>query len=61
MKDADCVIIDRAPHAANMRWLDRLAGVASPRKLLLDANGSDRSLYTACGIECAQGAMEFEL
>ena len=61
MKDADCVVIDRAPHAANTRWLDRLAGVASPRKLLLDANGSDRSLFTACGIECAQESMEFEL
>ena len=31
------------------------------RKLLLDANGSDRSLFLACGIECAQGAMEFVL
>ena len=61
MKDADCVIIDRAPHRTNTRWLDRLAGMASPRKLLLDANGSDRSLFTACGIECAQGSMEFEL
>jgi pyrroloquinoline quinone biosynthesis protein B len=61
MKDADCVIIDRAPHGTNTRWLDRLAGMASPRKLLLDANGSDRSLFTACGIECAQGTMEFEL
>ena len=61
MKDADCVIIDRAPHIDNTRWLDRLAGVPSPRKLLLDANGSDRSLFAACGIECAQGAMEFEL
>jgi pyrroloquinoline quinone biosynthesis protein B len=61
MQDADCVVIDRAPHSANTRWLDRLAGVASPRKLLLDANGSDRSLFTASGIECAQGAMEFEL
>jgi pyrroloquinoline quinone biosynthesis protein B len=61
MQDADCVVIDRAPQGANTRWLDRLASVASPRKLLLDANGSDRSLYTACGIECAQGAMEFEL
>lgn len=60
MKDADCVIIDRAPHGTT-RWLDRLAGMASPRKLLLDANGSDRSLFTACGIECAQGSMEFEL
>jgi pyrroloquinoline quinone biosynthesis protein B len=61
MQDADCVVIDRAPHSANTRWLDRLAGVASPRKLLLDANGSDRSLFAASGIECAQGAMEFEL
>jgi pyrroloquinoline quinone biosynthesis protein B len=61
MKDADCVVIDRAPHNDNARWLDRLAGVPSPRKLLLDANGSDRSLFAACGIECAQGAMEFEL
>jgi pyrroloquinoline quinone biosynthesis protein B len=61
MKDADCVVIDRAPQGANARWLDRLAGVVSPRKLLLDANGSDRSLFLACGIECAQGAMEFEL
>lgn len=61
MKDADCVIIDRAPHGSTTRWLDRLAGVASPRKLLLDANGSDRALFTACGIECAQGTMEFEL
>ncbi len=61
MKDADCVVIDRAPHRNNTRWLDRLAGVASPRKLLLDANGSDRSLFRACGIECAQEAMEFEL
>ena len=61
MKDAHCVIIDRAPHGTNMRWLDRLAGMASPRKLLLDANGSDRSLFTACGIECAHGRMEFEL
>ncbi len=61
MKDADCVVIDRAPQGTNTRWLDRLAGVASPRKLLLDANGSDRSLFSARGIECAQGAMEFEL
>jgi pyrroloquinoline quinone biosynthesis protein B len=61
MKDADCVVIDRAPHGANTRWLDRLASIPTPRKLLLDANGSDRSMFTACGIECAQGAMEFEL
>jgi pyrroloquinoline quinone biosynthesis protein B len=61
MKDADCVVIDRAPHLDNTRWLDRLAGVPSPRKLLLDANGSDRSLFAACGIECAQGVMEFDL
>jgi pyrroloquinoline quinone biosynthesis protein B len=61
MKDADCVVIDRAPHGSNTRWLDRLAGVASPRKLLLDANGSNHALLTACGIECAQGMMEFEL
>ena len=61
MKDADCVVIDRAPAGANTRWLARLAGMANPRKLLLDANGSDRSMFTACGIECAQGAMEFEL
>ena len=61
MTDADCVIIDRAPHIDNTRWLDRLAGVPSPRKLLLDANGSERSLFAACGIECAQGVMEFEL
>ncbi len=61
MKDADCVVIDRAPHADNTRWLDRLASVPNPRKLLLDANGSDRSLFAACGIECARGTMEFEL
>jgi pyrroloquinoline quinone biosynthesis protein B len=61
MKDADCVVIDRAPHADNSRWLDRLAGVPSPRKLLLDANGSDRSLFAARGIECARETMEFEL
>jgi pyrroloquinoline quinone biosynthesis protein B len=61
MKDADCVVIDRAPHTDNTRWLGRLASVPSPRKLLLDANGSDRSLFAACGIECAQGEMEFEL
>jgi pyrroloquinoline quinone biosynthesis protein B len=61
MKDADCVIIDRAPHNDHARWLDRLAGVPSPRKLLLDANGSDRSLFAACGVECAHGTMEFEL
>jgi pyrroloquinoline quinone biosynthesis protein B len=61
MKDADCVIIDRAPHIDNARWLDRLASVPNPRKLLLDANGSDRSRFAACGIECAQGTLEFEL
>ncbi len=61
MKDADCVVIDRAPHFDNARWLDRLAGVPGPRKLLLDANGSDRALFAARGIECAQGAMEFVL
>ena len=61
MKDADCVVIDRAPHSDSSCWLDRLAGVASPRKLLLHANGSDRLRLAACGIECAQGTMEFEL
>lgn len=58
MKDADCVVIDRAPHGNGTRWLDRLAALASPRKLLLDANGSDRSLFTACGIEVADRALE---
>jgi pyrroloquinoline quinone biosynthesis protein B len=61
MKDADCVVIDRAPHSDNTRWLDRLTSIPAPRKLLLDANGSDRSLFAACGIECARGTMEFEL
>ena len=61
MQGADCVVIDRAPHGNTTRWLDRLARVASPRKLLLDANGSDRAAFAACGIECAQGMMEFEL
>ncbi len=61
MQGADCVVIDRAPHGSNRRWLDRLAKVSSPRKLLLDANGSDRSVFTASGIECAQGMMEFQV
>jgi pyrroloquinoline quinone biosynthesis protein B len=62
MQDADCVVIDRAPHAAaGTRWRDRLAQLPSARKLLLDANGADRAAFAACGIECAQGAMEFEL
>jgi pyrroloquinoline quinone biosynthesis protein B len=59
MKGADCVVIDRAAH--NTRWLERLSQLPDTRKLLLDANGSDRAAIAACGIECAQGAMEFEL
>jgi pyrroloquinoline quinone biosynthesis protein B len=59
MQGADCVVIDRAAH--NTRWLERLSQLPDTRKLLLDANGSDRAAIAACGIECAQGAMEFEL
>jgi pyrroloquinoline quinone biosynthesis protein B len=59
MQGADCVVIDRAAH--HTRWLERLAQLPDTRKLLLDANGSDRAAIAACGIECAQGAMEFEL
>jgi pyrroloquinoline quinone biosynthesis protein B len=61
MTDAHCVVIDRAPHGSSMCWLDRLALLDNPRKLLLDANGSDRRLFTAHGIECAGAAMELEL
>lgn len=61
MKDADCVVVDRAPHGAGRLWLDRLALAGRPRKLVLDANGSDRSLIAASGVECADQAMEFEL
>jgi pyrroloquinoline quinone biosynthesis protein B len=61
MKDADCVVIDRAPPDAGSLWLDRLATMPGPRKLLLHANGSDRALIAACGIECAQQTLEFEL
>jgi pyrroloquinoline quinone biosynthesis protein B len=60
MRDADCVVIDRAPHGA--RWLDLVARSGVPRRLLLDANGSEhRALIAASGIECAVGEMEFEL
>lgn len=59
MQSADCVVIDRAPHGT--LWLERLARAASPRKLLLDANGSERERIAASGIECAQGEMEIEL
>ena len=59
MQGADCVVIDRA--AQTPRWLERLSQLPGTRKLLLDANGTDRAAIAACGIECAQGAMEFEL
>jgi pyrroloquinoline quinone biosynthesis protein B len=61
MKDADCVVIDRAPHGVAARWFEQLARVPRARKVLLDANGHDRSMFSACGIECADRAMEFEL
>ncbi len=64
MQGADCVVIDRAEHtsgAQGTRWLERLSQLPATRKLLLDTNGSDRAAIEACGIECAQGAMEFEL
>ena len=64
MQGADCVVIDRAAHTNGVqgtRWLQRLAQLPATRKLLLDANGSDRAAIAACGIECAQGTMEFEL
>jgi pyrroloquinoline quinone biosynthesis protein B len=61
MKDAHCIVVDRAPHHLGTRWLDRLAEVPGPRKLLLDANGHDRGLFTSCGIECADRAMEFDV
>jgi pyrroloquinoline quinone biosynthesis protein B len=61
MKDADCVVIDRAPHGVGARWFEQLALVPRARKVLLDANGHDRGLFTACGIECADHEMEFDL
>ena len=61
MKDADCVVIDRAPHGMGARWFEQMARVPRARKVLLDANGHDRALFSACGIECADRAMEFEL
>ncbi len=61
MCDADCVVIDRAPHELRSRWFAQLARVPSPRKLLLDANGHERGVFGACGVECADRAMEFEL
>jgi pyrroloquinoline quinone biosynthesis protein B len=61
MQGADCVVIDRAARSLGTRWLERLAQLTATRKLLLDANGSDRGAMAACGIECAQGTMEFEL
>jgi pyrroloquinoline quinone biosynthesis protein B len=64
MQGADCVIINRAARmneALGTRWLERLAQLPATRKLLLDASGSDRDAIAACGIECAQGAMEIEL
>jgi len=61
MRDADCVVIDRAPHDLGTRWFEQLARVPRARKVLLDANGHERSLFSACGVECADCAMEFEL
>jgi pyrroloquinoline quinone biosynthesis protein B len=61
IEGADCVVIDRAAHTQGTRWLERLSQLPSTRKLLLDAAGSDRAAVAACGIECAHGAMEFEL
>jgi pyrroloquinoline quinone biosynthesis protein B len=61
MKDADCVVIDRVPALPSARWLDHVALVGNARKLLLEANGTDRALLAACGIECADRAMEFEV
>jgi pyrroloquinoline quinone biosynthesis protein B len=61
MMDADCVVIDRAPHGVGTRWFEQLARVPRARKVLLDANGHDRALFSACGIECADRAIEFEL
>jgi pyrroloquinoline quinone biosynthesis protein B len=61
MQEAHCVVIDRAPRANGSLWLDRLALAPGPRKLLLHANGADHARVAACGIECAQQSMEFEL
>lgn len=59
-QDADCVVIDRAPHGT--QWLDRLSRVSGPRKLLLDANGCEHpDRIAASGIECAREPMEIEL
>ena len=59
MHHADCVVIDRAPHDLGVRWLEQLARVPRARKVLLDANGHNRDLFAACGVECAEAAMEF--
>jgi pyrroloquinoline quinone biosynthesis protein B len=56
---ADCVVIDRAPHDLGVRWLEQLSRVPRARKVLLDANGHDRDVFAACGVECADVAMEF--
>ena len=64
MQGADCVVIDRAEHTNGVhdkRWLERMAQLPATRKLLLDTIGSDRAQLAACGIECAQGMLEFEL
>jgi pyrroloquinoline quinone biosynthesis protein B len=61
MRGADCVVIDRAPHAGSQRWLEALAQLPDTRRMLLDANGCDRAEIARCGVECAAGPIEFEL
>lgn len=61
MQGADCIVVDRLPHADPRRWAEALGRLPGARKLVLDANGCDRTEITRCGVECASDLMEFEL